>query len=195
MPLSLLRCRSRIGAVALIAVAILAIHKPNSAESSVAIALDLPGLVKISERIVVADVVSVKSAWDGAHRTILSTVELAVGETWKGPVSPTGRISVVQIGGTVDGIVMFVPGQAQFVANERAVLFLRGGEQSAMVVGLGQGKRPLQYDVKNRLWMVAGGDRSAAVHLDSDGHMTAAKPEAAVPLESLRRDVRALVAK
>lgn len=195
MRLSLSRRRSRVLPLVLIAAVMLAIHKPNSAESSVARALDLPDLVKISDRIVVADVVSVKSAWDRAHRTILSTIELSVGETWKGAVSPTGRISVVQIGGAIDGIVQFVPGQARFVANERAVLFLRGPEQAAMVVGLGQGKRPLQYDGKNRIWMVEGGDRSAAVHLDSDGRMSAAAPDPTVALESLRRDVRALVGK
>lgn len=175
--------------------AMLAIPKTKSAEGSIAVALDLAGLVDLSDRIVVADVVSVKSAWDDAHRTILSTVELAVGETWKGSVSPTRRISVVQVGGKVDGIVMFVPGQSQFQPAERAVLFLRGPEHGSRVVGLGQGKRPLRFDTATRAWMVDGGDRSAAFHIDGLGRLTAAAPEPAVVLESLRQQVRALVRK
>jgi hypothetical protein len=189
------RRRFFLGSMAVVIAVMVAIPKQKSAEGSIAVALDLAGLVELSDRIVVADVVSVKSAWDESHRTIFSTVELAVGESWKGSVSPTRRISIVQVGGKVDGVVMFVPGQSQFVPAERAVLFLRGPENAARVVGLGQGKRPLRFDSHARAWMVDGGDRSAAFHIDGKGRMTAAEAEPAVVLESLRQQVRRLVAK
>jgi hypothetical protein len=162
---------------------------PTSAHASLALALDLPTLASYADRVVVADVLSVKSAWDADHQNILSTVEVSVRETLKG--KPTKQLRIVQVGGALDGVVMQVHGQASFNAGERAVLFLRGDEHEASVVGLGQGKRPLRFDAGKKTWMVEPGDRSAAVKIDSEGHFQPAERDVALSLDALRAKVRA----
>jgi hypothetical protein len=166
---------------------------PGRAAASVVEVMDLGALTAAADRIVVGEVLSVTSAWDGARRQILTTVELQVAELWKGR-TPAGRLRVVQLGGVVDGIEMRVHGMAKFRAGERAVLFLGdAGAGSSYVVGLGQGRRPLRFDAVARRWMAEGGDRSAAVTFGAGGKLEPAAPEAPLPLDDLRARVRRLV--
>jgi hypothetical protein len=160
------------------------------ARASLVIALDLPELTSRAERVVVAQVLSVSARWDSQHRTIYSTVELAVAEIWKGALP--GRLTIIQVGGEVDGITMRVHGLPDFTAGERAVLFLQGPAASSQLVGLGQGKRLLRFDAREKRWLAAPGDRSAAVRLD-EGKLVPAAPEPALFLDELRERVRGLL--
>jgi hypothetical protein len=191
--LSLVRLRLRLAPsvrfVQLACVVLGALLVPAPARASLALALDVPALVQYADRVVVADVLSVTSAWDTDHRNILSTIALGVRETLKG--KPTARLAIVQVGGAIDGVVMQVQGQASFTAGERAVFFLRGDEQACAVVGLGQGKRPLRFDASARSWMVDPGDRSAAVDVDGEGRFKPAAPGVALSLDALRARLRA----
>jgi hypothetical protein len=166
------------------------------AVASMVLAMELPELTARAERIVVADVTTVHSAWDKRHERILSTIEIQVAEVWKGQVPAGGRLTIVQPGGSADGIEMRVHGLPSFVPGERAVLFLRGAAaQPIGVVGMGQGKRGLTFEPVNKRWMVDGGDRSAAVTLGPRGKPLDAAPVASLPLDELRRQVRNLVKK
>ena len=111
-------------AVALLVAIVAAGLSFPAALASIARTLDLPQLAASAERIVVADVVSVESAWDAAHRNIHTTVELAVRESWKGDIPGSGRLALRQLGGTVGEIEMSVLGAAKFVPGERALFFL-----------------------------------------------------------------------
>jgi hypothetical protein len=164
-----------------------------TARATLALALELPQLTRLSDRVVVAEVLSVNSAWNAGHDTIVSTIDLIVRETWKGPTSPDGRMSLVQVGGQVGEVVVRVPGQARFTEGERAVLFLRGQPGSEHLVGLGQGKWPLRFDGRTSAWIADPGDRSVAVQVSSDGKMRPAKGARSVALTTLRKKVRALV--
>jgi hypothetical protein len=62
-------------------------------------------------------------------------------------------------------------------------------------VGLGQGMRRLTVEPTSQRWIALGGDRSAAVVRERDGRLGHAPPEPALPLETLRERVRALVRK
>lgn len=164
------------------------------ANASLVLAMDLPSLTSNAERIVVGEIVSVKSAWDKAHERILSTIEVKVAEVWKGAMPGDGRLVIVQPGGTADGIEMKVHGMPIFAAGERAVLFLRGGViQSQSIVGMGQGKRGLHFDTAAKRWMVDGGDRSAAVTIDAQKRFQHAATEAPLSLDELRGRVSALL--
>jgi len=164
------------------------------AGASMVLALDLGELTQRSERIVVGEVMAVRSAWDSKRERILTTVELKVAEAWKGQMPGDRRITIVQPGGVADGIEMRVHGMPSFVAGERAVLFLRGGvSQPQSVVGMGQGKRGLRFDSASKRWMVDGGDRSAAVNLDLQGRPRPVAPDPPLPLDELRRRVSTMV--
>lgn len=187
--------RSRPWLRAALAAAVLTIAA-RPASGSLVLALDLEALTARADRVVVAEVLSVTPRWDERRERILSTVEVRVSEVWKGLVPGDGRLVFVQPGGVLDGIETRVHGLPVFSAGERAVLFLRGdGPRAFGLVGLGQGKRPLRFDTETSRWVVDGGDRSAAVVRDARGRLSPAPPEPAVPLEELRRRVRALVGK
>jgi hypothetical protein len=158
------------------------------ARASLVLALDLSQLTARAERVVVAEVLSVSPRWDTDHRSIYSTIELAVAERWKGDAA--ARLTIVQLGGEVDGVTMRVHGLPSFTVGERAVLFLQGAPGAAQLVGLGQGKRVLRFD--GRRWMAEPGDRSAAVRLDG-GRLVPVAPEPALSLDELRDRVRGLV--
>ena len=174
-----------------LAVAIIALGTLTSAAlATIARALDLQELAASAERIVVADVMRVESAWDAAHRNIHTHVEIAIQESWKGEVPASGRLTLRQLGGTVGEIEMSVLGAAKFLPGERALLFLdRHG-----LVGMGQGKRALRWEAAGRRWLVEPVERSGATLVDSRG-----KPRTALPpvedLEHLRSRVARLVGK
>jgi hypothetical protein len=164
------------------------------AAASQVLAMDLPELTARAERIVVAEVMSVQSRWDSSHKRILSTVELHVSEVWKGQVAGDGRITVVQPGGAADGIEMIVHGLPRFQSGERAVLFLRGADgKPASLVGMGQGKRLLNYEPAGKRWMVGTGDLSAVMNVDTKGRAVSPESAAPLPLDEMRRQIGQLV--
>ncbi len=160
--------------------------------ASSVLALDLSTLTARAERIVVGQVVSVKSEWDASHRNIHTRIELKVEECWKGVVPADGRLVIVQPGGSVDDIEMHVHGMPGFVPNERAVLFL-AGQAAPAVVGMSQGKRSLRWESAGKRWMADGPDLSAVVRRDERGLLQPVAPETSTPLDDLRRRVRALI--
>ena len=166
---------------------------PRHAGASLVEALDLRELTALSNRVVIGEVLSVRSQWDKDHKRIFSTMEIQVAEVWKGTPPSGGRITVQQLGGSVGDIEMKVHGLSRFEAGERAVLFLAGGDRASSLVGLGQGRRPLRFDGARRSWMVDGGDRSAVVTVQPGGGFLPAPAIPAVTLETLRQHVRALV--
>jgi hypothetical protein len=180
----------------LIALPLLLIGLASSfgARASVTPELDLRGLTTNADRIVVGDVVSVKSAWESGRKRIFTNIEVKVTETWKGPTPEGGKIIIQQPGGQVGDIEMRVFGLAEFHEGQKAVLFLTGTEKASAVVGLGQGMRPVSYDSKSARWMVQPADRSAAVTTDKQGRLGGpSAPDEIVPLETLRARVRKLV--
>ena len=154
-------------------------------------ALDLAELTRSAEQVVVADVVSVKAAWDSAHRNIYTTIDITVQESWKGTPPGDGRLTIRQPGGVVGDIEMTVLGMPSFSVGERALLFLRDSH----VCGMAQGKRRLRWEDSARRWLVDGADRSASVTIDARGKLQAARPDRSEDLDSLRDRVRSLVGK
>jgi hypothetical protein len=150
--------------------------------------LDLAEMTDRADRIVVAQVVSTKSAWDAPHRSIHTTIELKVDEIWKG--TSAEHAIIVQPGGTVGDMEMRVHGMPQFVAGERALLFL-AGQDTPRVVGMSQGKRSLRWTGK--LWMAEMAEHSSLVRRDAHGRLQPATPEPAVGLDELRQRVKTLV--
>lgn len=187
-----------VAALALGGVAILTVP----AAASIVQALELPDLVQKADHIAVVDVVSKRSEWDTKHEQIFSTVELKVVERWKGPGQPAeGHLTVIQPGGTVGDLTMTVTGLTSFTPGERAVVFLRGDADNARLLGLSQGKRPMQFDAAARTWWIRQApqrDLTLVKAQNAGGTKVAptlvrpARPQQMV-LEDFRAEVRALI--
>jgi hypothetical protein len=183
----------------LAAVAGLLLALPASA--SLVLALDTATMVSQADHIAVVDVASVKMAWDDNHQRILSTIDLSVVEAWKGSLAPATHVKVVQPGGTVGDMQMVVFGMTRFAQGERALVFLRGGPEAAMVVGMAQGKRPMIVEKATGRWMVQAPDRAGASFIRPGSK--ASTPITSVPvldmrvrpLDDVRTEIRDLVAK
>lgn len=156
-------------------------------------------LVADSDRILVAEVVAKTSVYTADRRSILSTIELAVMECWKGGMPPGARVKVVQPGGTAGDIEMRVHGMPRFKVGDRAVVFLRaqgpGRDAAFSVVGMDQGRRALFRDPKTEKWMAAPAPADALVRRGPDGKMVPAPADHAISLDDLRRRVATLMAR
>jgi hypothetical protein len=179
-----------------VAVCVLAPPLVGRAHASLVVALDLPTMVDRSDHVAVVDVASVSAAWDDKHERILTTIDLAVVETWKGPMAPAAHVKVVQPGGAVGDIQMTVFGMSQFTPGERALVFLRGAPTAASVVGMAQGKRLVRRDLATGRWMVHAPDRAGASFVRAPAPTTATPPVFETRLrglDDLRAEVRGLV--
>jgi hypothetical protein len=169
--------------------AMAALAAAPTSRASLVPAMGLTELTERAERVVVGEILSVRSDWDRGRRWIYTTIEVNVSEVWKGQTPTAGRLKMVQPGGSVGDIEMRVFGLRSFRAGDRAVLFLGPGDP-AWTVGLGQGQRLMRFDTAQRRWVVDHGDRSAAI---SGGLSRDAVPDGVLPLDDLRQRVRALV--
>jgi len=177
------------GALALVIAAAL----PTPVRASLATVLGLDQLTTLADRVIVGEVLSVKSRWDSGHTRIFTNIEVQVAETWKGAAAAGGKILIQQPGGQVGDIESRVYGLAEFHTGQRAVLFLKGAESASAVLGLGQGMRPLRFDEAARTWMVESADRRAAVRPDPNGHFVTSPADPVLPLATLRAQILKLV--
>jgi hypothetical protein len=166
---------------------------PTSVRASLATVLGLDQLTTLADRVIVGEVLSVKSTWDSGHKRIFTNIEVQVAETWKGTAAAGGKILIQQPGGQVGDIESRVYGLAEFHTGQRAVLFLKGAESASAVLGLGQGMRPLRFDEAARTWMVDSADRRAAVKSGPGGHFVPSAADPVLPLASLRAQILQLV--
>ena len=158
------------------------------AQASLLRAMSVAEMVSLSDRIVVGKVRSVSAAWDAQHRKILSTIEVEIEESWKGPVSDSRHVTIVQPGGSVGEIEMTVQGMASFSVGESTLVFLRG-QKRFQVVGMSQGKRPLAWDSVGKRWLVEAPDSVGVVEMGEGGKLRQAKRPGTISLRDLREQV------
>jgi hypothetical protein len=166
---------------------------PAPGQASLILALDLPTLVARADQISVVDVVSVKADWNAEHNRIVTTVDVAVVDCWKGTTTPAAHLQIVQPGGTVGDLTMRVDGMPHFSPGERALLFLRGSADRASVVGMAQGKRPLSREAGSGRWLVSAPDRAGADFVRTTPASASIFAARTRPLGDLRSEVRTLV--
>ena len=99
----------------------------------------LDDLVQKSGRIVIGKCISRESRWNDRNTLILTTARFTVSEPLKG--SNDGFVSVVTVGGTLDGITQTVSGMPAFEPEEEVLLFLEASKNGDwQPLGLAQGK-------------------------------------------------------
>jgi len=162
-------------------------------QASLVMALDTTELTKRADHIAVADVVSVQSAWDQAHKKIYTTIDLSVVESWKGGMQPASHITVVQPGGTVGDIAMTVFGMSHFTPGERTLVFLRGTPTAAGVVGMAQGKRPMLRDAVSGKWTVGVASNAGLERVPSKSISSPTAVESARSLDEMRGQVQQIL--
>lgn len=113
--------------------------------ASVSRRVTLAELVGRSTSIVVATCTSVRSRWTPDRSQIETVAVYDVVETLKG--ASRQRLTVVALGGVVDGVGMYVSGMPAFVPDRRELLFLAPSDASSMVVvGMAQGQFHISRD-------------------------------------------------
>lgn len=122
----------------------------STAEATVAIQLDRPQLVAMSDLVVRATVGGVTSRWNEDHSQILTLTRLTVTQYLQG--SGPSELVLRQFGGEVDGLVSRIAGDAHLEPGQDVVLCLRRGAgvvyltamaQSAWFVTSPQGAEPV----------------------------------------------------
>ena len=164
----------------------------GASRASLLRAMNLAELTVAADRIVVGSVVSVGSAWDLHHRRIISTIEVAIEETWKGGQTGNQRLTIVQPGGSVGDIEMSVGGMPSFSVGEKSLLFLRGQHQY-QVAGMSQGKRALRWDRVGKQWFAEAPDSEGMVEVGPDARLRQARRPVPIPLSDLRQLVQQVI--
>ena len=108
--------------------------------------LDLAALTNNADRILLGTVERVESHWTPAHDGIYTEVTLRARRVYKGAVSEGDAVVVRREGGSVDGIAMKVFGAPHFAVGEDAVVFVETRGKASWVVGMSQGKLPIQLE-------------------------------------------------
>jgi hypothetical protein len=100
---------------------------------------DVPALTEASDVVVEGVVVDSDVYLDASSGHITTRWTVQVVDALKGDVA--GTVSFTQWAGELDGIAEVIPGDARFRLGERAVVFLRVGEEGGLyLTALGQSK-------------------------------------------------------
>jgi len=160
----------------------LALSLPGLAAGAVVIPLSRVELAARSDAVVRARVMSQATLRSPATGRILTRSRLLVLQSYKGPART--ELELEQLGGTLDGATLAVPGDAQLTRGEEVVVFLRCREgDRCHLTGLALGKYAVRAGEggKRTAWRAAQG------LVDTRGRALA---DEAVPLEVLERELR-----
>lgn len=172
----------------------LVMASPLSTGASLIVKMGLEDMAIVSEAVVVGVVRSVTSGWNATRTHVLTRVVFDVEKTVKGSIPPV--IEVVEFGGSVDGMTVWVPGTPEFHPGERAVLLLtRDATDGAWTVtGFAQGKFRVFEDRANGQPLVRNVERLTHVYDPGLGKLATVEPAAAMPLRDFLERIRRLAA-
>ncbi|KPJ60176.1 MAG: hypothetical protein AMJ46_07585 [Latescibacteria bacterium DG_63] len=105
---------------------------------------DLTALTTEAERIVLGEVIEVESSWTPDHRTIYTSITVAVDEYIKNP-DVADELTFRIPGGTVGDVTLTVSDTPWFGVGDRAVLFLTSEYAEMDLVGWHQGKATVDH--------------------------------------------------
>lgn len=117
---------------------VFALCTASVALATTVVQLDFEQLVKVSDLVVVGEVLSVEGVEDGGR--VYTHVQVKVDETLKGAARE--KLEIIHVGGRTDHLVTRVAGMPSFTVGERALLLLEQpkGYSHFVVTGLTQGK-------------------------------------------------------
>ena len=178
-------------------VAALGVVNATGARASVVEALDLEGLTKAAEQVMVARVVAQASHYD-EHGRIVTDVEMMVEQSEKGDAKPGSTLLVRRLGGVVDGIGMRIEGEPSFVSGERTLLFAHKLAKSSVLrpVGMSQGVLRIA-EREGESWVASATGGASLVQRAPGGTLAKARVAIEQPrkLSDVISEIRAVLAK
>jgi len=161
---------------------VLGLALPQLFAGATVVPLSRAELAARSDTVVRARVLDQASLRSQKSGRILTVSRLQVLESYKGAAQK--MLALEQLGGTLDGMTLVVPGDARVERGEEAVFFLRcAGKERCYLTGLGLGK----FSVRTG----RDGKRLAMRELrglnDTSGRVL---PDDSLPLEVLERELR-----
>jgi hypothetical protein len=107
--------------------------------------LEIEDLTRLSTDIFQGHVLSTSTYWNDEHTKIYTEVRFQVKATFKGGVAASQTVTITQLGGEKDGVMLDFAGRPEFREGEESVLFTTRGKRSDFVVmGLKQGKMQVE---------------------------------------------------
>lgn len=108
--------------------------------AAVVLSLTLEELVKQADLVVLGSCQETISAWDAEKKRIFTHIRVAIERCLK-PCNCPSRITIRQLGGTVDDFSTKIAGAPEFQKGERVILFLKTSPTTFyQVLGMSQGK-------------------------------------------------------
>jgi len=112
-----------------------------NAQATIMRYLEIEDLTRLSSDIFQGRVLGTSTYWNDEHTKIYTEVRFQVNGTFKGGVTTGQTVTITQLGGEKDGIMMDFAGRPLFSEGEESMLFTTRGKRSDfVVVGLKQGK-------------------------------------------------------
>lgn len=165
--------------------ALLLLLAPLSLQAAVGVRMPLPDLVRSSSLVVRGKVTQSVPFKDSATGKIMTRHTLQVAEVWKGKAGTA--VTVVTLGGELEEVGQWVPGEAAFEPEQEVVVFLvAAGGNEFVVNAMAQGLfRVIQKEGKLLLVRDLSG-----IHFVGEKDPSVARPsnnqEEAMELEKLR---------
>lgn len=107
--------------------------------------LEIEDLTRLSSDIFQGHVLSTSTYWNDEHTKIYTEVRVRVKGTFKGGVATGQTVTITQLGGEKDGVMLDFAGRPVFSEGEETMLFTTRGKRSDfVVVGLKQGKMQVE---------------------------------------------------
>jgi hypothetical protein len=142
-----------------------------------------------SSEIVIGTVEATRSYWSEDRRHIFTDVDVRVSRSLKG--AATQRITLVQLGGEVDGVRYSIPGGPLFRSGEEALLFVwRDGRGRPQVNGLAQGKFDIERDDSGRATVQRTAPGFGVKDVRRLATLDAAQPAPRLQLDDLVREIQ-----
>lgn len=164
------------------------------ASATVILKMELPELVGRSDVIFVGQVAQIQSHWNEGRRHIVTDTTFKVEQLVKGKTLLT-EVVVRNLGGTVDGLGMWVSGSPTFKQGERAVIFTDQRDKHRYVTGMQQGVYRIVLDAATKIPRVRARINGLALAKRKGGSLELLRPTPVEPrpLKNFIGDIKQLI--
>lgn len=162
----------------------------TSAQATQVVPVGVGQMARESAVVVRARVGKQEVRWDAARERLLTFTELDVLEGYKG-ARVGDRLTVYQVGGRLDGVVMEIQGAIRLSPDEEIILFAQRLRDHVVSYGVGLGKLVVFERGKERLVAPDYGDVTWA---SPRGTPREAPLSSEVPLATLEQRIREAIA-